>query len=151
MSELPGGGQGAGAEMTRGLYAGSVSTAQLSKLKDSGNRDETLRATAKEFTSVFIGQMMKIMDSTVDRSELTHGGEGEDIFRGMLNDEYSRSAAYNDRTGLADMVYQSLKKRSAAKALSSQRQMQEAAAANAAATGGVQTAQTAAGAMEGVK
>ncbi len=105
-----------GAGDVRNLYSGSVTKSDISKALTKGDDEQSLRTAAKEFTALFVGQMMKIMNSTVDKSEFGHGGEGEEFFQDMLNDEYSRNMAYSEKYGISDMVYKSLQNRNAAAA-----------------------------------
>ncbi len=85
--------------------------------------EEGLKLAAREFTGMFIGQMLKTMRSTVDTSEFMHGGEAEKIFQGLLDDEWARNIAYsedieNDRNNITGKVYESLKRKSNAEAYS---------------------------------
>ena len=103
-------------------YTGSTSKAQLMKLKGLGDDDKALRLASREFAGVFIGQMMKIMYSTIEKSEIGHGGQGEEIFQEMLTSEFARQAAYSESYGISEMVYKSLRRREAAQAFGGARQ-----------------------------
>lgn len=103
-------------------YTGSTSKSQLMKLKGLGDDDKALRLASREFAGVFIGQMMKIMYSTIEKSEIGHGGQGEEIFQDMLTSEFSRQAAYNEGYGISEMVYKSLRRREAAQAFGAAQQ-----------------------------
>ena len=90
---------------------GSVNAdkAKLMQMRNLGDSDQALRMAANEFAGVFMSQMYKIMDSTVQRSGMFGGGHGENVFRDMLNQEYARNAAYGDAYGLGEMIYQAMK------------------------------------------
>lgn len=92
---------------------GSVNAdkAKLMQMRNLGDSDQALRMAANEFAGVFMSQMYKIMDSTVQRSGMFGGGHGENVFRDMLNQEYARNAAYGDAYGLGEMIYQAMKVR----------------------------------------
>jgi flagellar protein FlgJ len=97
-------------DMTRVNGSANADKATLMRMKRYGD-DEALKMASKEFAAVFIGQMFSEMSKTVGKSELMNGGVGEEVFRGMLDQEYARQTAYSDRMKLGELVYQSLKKR----------------------------------------
>lgn len=83
--------------------------------------EEGLKLAAREFTGMFLGQIMKAMRSTVEVDDIMHGGQAEDTFQGMLDDEWTRNMAYNGNiddksNGFVGVVYDSLKRRSAVSA-----------------------------------
>lgn len=89
----------------------STSRAALNKSIRSGGTEQEMRKAAAEFASVFITQMLSVMNDTVVKGELGHGGKGEETFQSMINEQYARQIAYQDSTGLTEMVYQALKKK----------------------------------------
>lgn len=89
--------------------------ATLMQMRNRPDSDQALRMAANEFAGVFLGQMYKVMASTVQRSDMFGGGPGENIFREMLNQEYARNAAYGDAYGLGEMIYKSMKVRAGIK------------------------------------
>ncbi|GHV18726.1 hypothetical protein AGMMS49959_01290 [Planctomycetales bacterium] len=99
--------------LTRANGSVNADRATLMRMKTQGD-ERALRMSANEFVGVFIGQMYKVMGESVGKSELMNGGAGEEMFRTMLYDEYARQAAHQDRTGLGETVYQSLKSRNQA-------------------------------------
>ena len=83
--------------------------------KDDPEKAQEL--AAREFTGMFMGQLLKAMRSTVDLTDFMHGGQAEETFQGMLDDEWAREMAYsgdiNDSSNsFVGMVYDSLKRRS---------------------------------------
>ncbi|NYT42107.1 rod-binding protein [Sphingomonas sp. R-74633] len=66
--------------------------------------DAKNKATAKNFEAVFLGQMTSMMMSTVDQGENFNGGNGEDMFRGILAEKLGNSIADRGGIGLAPMV-----------------------------------------------
>lgn len=59
---------------------------------------------AEEFESVFLSQMLKHMFDGVETDELTGGGHGEDTYRSLMVDEYSKMIAKTGGIGVADHV-----------------------------------------------
>lgn len=86
-----------------------------------GDSEEGLKLASREFTGMFLGQMMKEMRSTVELGELGHGGEAENTFQGMLDEEWARNVAYTGDIeggggGFVGVVYDSMQRRSTANA-----------------------------------
>lgn len=91
----------------------NASKATLMNMRHSAstNEEQAMRMAANEFAGLFLGQMYKAMSATISRTEMFGGGAGEEVFRDMLNQEYSRQAAYSDSLGMGEIVYNSLKRR----------------------------------------
>ncbi len=69
---------------------------------------DKITAKAKEFESVFLAEMMKPMFESVDVDPLFGGGNAENIFRGMLTEEYGKKIASTKGIGIADYVTREL-------------------------------------------
>lgn len=73
--------------------------------KQPENPDEAkLKQACSEFESIFIQQIFKEMRKT-KISTMTDGGMGEEIFKDMLYEEYSKMAAEKSSIGLAKIAY----------------------------------------------
>ncbi|MFM7389672.1 MAG: rod-binding protein [Vampirovibrionales bacterium] len=73
-------------------------------------KTKELKHVAQEFEAVFIQQLMTAMDKTVDREDsLISGGEAEESFRGMLNQEMAKNMAHAPGSGrglgMAESIY----------------------------------------------
>ena len=64
--------------------------------------------TAKEFEAVFVAEMMKPMFEGISTDGMFGGGKGEEVFRGMLLEEYGKLMAQTSSIGLADQVKQQI-------------------------------------------
>lgn len=71
-------------------------------------RDPRVLNAAKMYEKYFLGQMMKAMRSTVNRSELEKQSMGEGIYREQLDDQYVDSWGERGGIGLADMIHDEL-------------------------------------------
>ncbi|MET3722423.1 rod-binding protein [Sphingomonas elodea] len=60
--------------------------------------------TAQEFESVFLGQMTQLMMQSVQQDEQFSGGNGEEIFRGVLAEKLGAAMARRGGIGLAPAV-----------------------------------------------
>ena len=72
--------------------------------------DRRLREKCSEFESLLYSTMLQSMRKTVDKCELFYGGQAEDIFTSMLDDEYAKILSKNSRNGVAEALYQQLKR-----------------------------------------
>lgn len=61
-------------------------------------------ATAREFESVFAGQLAKLMLEQVEVDERFGGGHGEEMFRGVLAEELGKSIAAGGQLGLSPAI-----------------------------------------------
>lgn len=75
----------------------------------SADADATGR-TAQDFEAFFLSQMFEHMFSGVEADPMFGGGQGEEVFRSMLFQEYGKSVARQGGIGLADMVQKEMLK-----------------------------------------
>ncbi|MBI1208568.1 MAG: chemotactic signal-response protein chel [Azospirillum sp.] len=66
------------------------------------------RKVAEQFTSVFFSQMLEHMWAGVEVDENFGGGHGEEMFRGLMVNEYGKQLSGRDGGGLTDAVYREL-------------------------------------------
>ncbi|MBK35697.1 MAG: hypothetical protein CME26_09245 [Gemmatimonadetes bacterium] len=71
-------------------------------------QDEKLRKTAEEFESIFLFQMLKQVRNAMHKEEFLNGGMAEEMFTGMLDEEYAKVMAKSRSTGIAEVLYQQL-------------------------------------------
>lgn len=93
-----------------GLNAAQIS-AQASKedkllnLEKATPHERTeIKKLANEFESLFLNLVLKSMRQTVPKSELMGGGNAEEIYKSMLDDEYAKMMAEQRSTGIADNI-----------------------------------------------
>ena len=75
----------------------------------TGNAAAAVKS-AKEFESVFISQFLGSMFSGISTDGPTGGGEGEEMFRSLMIDQYGKSMQERGGFGLADAVQRQLLK-----------------------------------------
>ncbi len=61
-------------------------------------------AAAKDFEAVFITEMLKPMFEGIEPNERFGGGKGEEIFNGMMLEEYGKMMAETGQIGIAKHV-----------------------------------------------
>jgi flagellar protein FlgJ len=91
---------------------GAMMMAQSTPVKTpvaSGNAAVDAKA-AKEYESVFISQFLGSMYSGISTDGPTGGGEGEEMFRSLMIDQYGKSIEHRGGFGLADAVQRQLLK-----------------------------------------
>lgn len=76
------------------------------KLKDAARAKEMEKvgAAAQDFEAVFIAEMLKPMFAGISTEAPFGGGKGEEVFRGMLLQEYGKIVAQTGGVGLSGHV-----------------------------------------------
>lgn len=72
------------------------------------DRNRKLRKACKEFESVFTYQLLQSMRRTVEKCDLFHGGNAENIYESLLDQELSKSLSGQGDRGLAELLYRQL-------------------------------------------
>lgn len=68
-------------------------------------RNETqIRGAAQQFESVFVTQMLAHMYQGIETDPMFGGGQGEEVFRSFLLDEYGKSIVARGGLGLTNSV-----------------------------------------------
>ncbi len=79
--------------------------------KINSEEDKKLREVSEEFEAIFVKQLLDGMEKTIDRkNSMFHGGNAEEIFRGMLNEKTAQNMAATGDFGIAKMLYEQLSK-----------------------------------------
>jgi flagellar protein FlgJ len=73
-----------------------------------GITPEATKKAAKDFESVFISQFLGSMFEGISTDGMFGGGQGEQIFRSMMLDQYGKQIAAQGGFGLSDAVTRSL-------------------------------------------
>ena len=83
-------------------------------IKDHGTadtkRDQRLKKACKAFESIFTYEVLKGMRRTVEKCDLFHGGQGEEIYEGLMDQELAKGMAGDGPGSLADQLYRQLKR-----------------------------------------
>ena len=66
------------------------------------------RTAAREFESVFISTMLNSMTSEIGAEAPFGGGNAEETWRGMQNEEIAKTIAAAGGVGIADAIYSEL-------------------------------------------
>lgn len=82
----------------------------LDALRTQASKDPkaALQAAAKQFETVFMNMVLKSMRDTVPTDGLMSGGSEEQMFQGMLDQQFAQSMADGKGAGLADMIVKQL-------------------------------------------
>jgi flagellar protein FlgJ len=81
-------------------------------LNNSSSSDEDLMEACKSFESYMLEQVFKSMESTVQKSEDEENDDYMNQFGDMLYEQYAKDATENQSMGLAQMLYESMKRSS---------------------------------------
>jgi len=71
-------------------------------------RNAELRKACKDFESVFTYELLKSMRKTIDKCELFHGGQGEEIYESLLDQELAKNMSGYGSNSLSEILYQQL-------------------------------------------
>ena len=77
--------------------------------KTASDAEKKLRRACEEFESVFTYEMLKSMRKGIEKCDLFSGGQGEEIYESMLDQELSKNMAGKGSNSLSEMLYQQLK------------------------------------------
>ena len=70
------------------------------------DKSSELYKACLDFESLFIKQMLDVMRKTIHKEDdLLNGGLSQDVFEGMLYDQYAKKMAETAGFGLAETIY----------------------------------------------
>jgi Rod binding domain-containing protein len=72
----------------------------------TGSQD--VAKAAQQFTGMFMSQMFSHMFEGVGKDAMFGGGQGEEMFRSVLVDEYGKAAAKSGSLGISDKIMHAL-------------------------------------------
>jgi murein DD-endopeptidase MepM/ murein hydrolase activator NlpD len=72
-------------------------------------RDKKLKEACEQFESVFTYEMLKSMRKTIQKGGLFSGGQAEEVYQSMLDQELSKNMAGKGSNSIANILYQQLK------------------------------------------
>ena len=81
----------------------------LSVKNPAGERDKKLKEACKQFESVFTYEILKGMRNSIQKCDLFSGGQAEEIYQSMLDQELSKNMAGKGSNSIANMLYQQLR------------------------------------------
>jgi len=70
----------------------------------SEKQRQQAKKVAQDFEGLFVGMMMKTMRETIAKDKLTGGGHGEDVYRSLLDQQYTEAVVKRGGFGLAKMI-----------------------------------------------
>ena len=86
----------------RAMQAATATATKNSKML------EDIATTAQDFEAVFVAEMMKPMFEGISTEAPFGGGKGEEVFRGMLIQEYGKEIARTETIGLSSHIKQEM-------------------------------------------
>jgi peptidoglycan hydrolase FlgJ len=73
------------------------------------SQEERLRGVVKQLEGVFVEQLYKAMRATVPDEGITHGGSGEEMFAGLLDQHLATETPKQWDHGLGDALVEQLR------------------------------------------
>jgi murein DD-endopeptidase MepM/ murein hydrolase activator NlpD len=77
--------------------------------KEKTKRNSAIRKACKDFESIFTYELLKSMRRTIEKCDLFHGGQAEEIYESMLDQELAKNIAGNGSSSISELLYQQLK------------------------------------------
>jgi Rod binding domain-containing protein len=91
------------ADLTMPLLAAQQSGASKTA-KLSPQQSQAIEKTAKEYEGMFVAEMLSHMFSGVEVDPMFGGGQGEEMFRSLLVQEYGKQIAQGPGLGLGNEI-----------------------------------------------
>lgn len=67
--------------------------------------DPKLRKACQDFEALLVQQMLSRMRASLPKNDLFGSKDEEEVFRGMLDEEYAKDISASGSLGLGDMLY----------------------------------------------
>ena len=83
---------------------------QIEELAQKSETNAKIKKLSQEYESIFVGMMFKQMDQAGFKSDLVDTGLSEDIYKDMYYDKIAKKVAFENQLGIAESMYQQLKK-----------------------------------------
>jgi flagellar protein FlgJ len=91
---------------------GQLQQLQQQYLHPTNKDTKKLKQAAQQFESVFVQQVLEMMDKTIDReNSMLSGGSSEQYWRSMFNEEVAKSMCTSPQGsgfGLAESIYKQM-------------------------------------------
>lgn len=85
-------------------YPASLDTAMMALKQQPVTAPDKTKEAAKDFEAVFLSEMMSHMFEGLGTDPVFGGGQGEDMFKGMLVQEYAKKMATGHGIGISDQL-----------------------------------------------
>jgi len=90
----------------------AAETVQRTRHRPAENSaNKKLMDRCQEFEAVLYYSMLQTMRSTIEQSGLIHGGNAEEIYTSMIDQEYAKAMSMSTRSRVAVAMYEQLQRR----------------------------------------
>ncbi|UEM04259.1 rod-binding protein [Skermanella rosea] len=93
-----------------GLATGGLTNPAPVGRPRAGADDKAVAKAAGEFEAQFVSQMLSQMWQGIETDGYFGGGNGEEMFRGLMINEYGKMITQSGQLGIADQVKQAMLK-----------------------------------------
>ena len=84
--------------------AAALQPAQGIPMGGTPAKTAAVKKAAQDFEAMFMSSMLESMTAGVKPNKLFGGGQGESMYRSMLNQEYGKALASTGTLGIADAI-----------------------------------------------
>lgn len=85
------------------------SSDQTSAQKIIDKKDAKLKKACVDFEALFTFEMLKSMRKSIEKCDLFHGGQAEEIYESMLDQELSQNMAGKGSNSISEILYNQMK------------------------------------------
>jgi murein DD-endopeptidase MepM/ murein hydrolase activator NlpD len=87
----------------------TISSDQPSAIKAADQKDAKLKKACRDFEALFTYEMLKSMRKSIEKCDLFHGGQAEEVYESMLDQELSQNMAGKGSNSISEILYNQLK------------------------------------------
>ncbi|MEZ7891659.1 MAG: rod-binding protein [Candidatus Wallbacteria bacterium] len=98
------------AKVSAADFNGRINKITTDKSLSRDEKLEKLKDAAKDFESIFVHSLIKTMRSSVPKDGLISGGNAENIYQDMLDEQYSKIIVKRADMGIAKNIYEQFSK-----------------------------------------
>lgn len=95
------------------MFIEGLTPQPLNKQAETGpsqaREEAKLQEACQQFEQLFLNQMLSQMRKTVPKGGLLDGGQSQEMFNGMMDQERAKVWAQEGGIGLANMLFQQMK------------------------------------------
>jgi hypothetical protein len=90
------------------VFSEAVGATRIPGARGAGVTDPKLFDTCVEMESLLMFEVLKGLRKTISKSGFLDGGFREDVFQGMLDEQYALTMSKNTKLGLAEVMYRQI-------------------------------------------
>ncbi len=94
------------------LLANPADRLRVNSRTEDGNHRQDVRKVAKEFESLFVANLLKVMRETIEEANQGEDGVGKGIYTELFDQEFARTISQQRGIGISDLLVKGLREES---------------------------------------